>query len=95
MRAASLAAGRARRWRKGVAAMLQDEIKRSRRAQVPAGPAWVFPGGARQERRLAYLCAVALWGEDLAAASLEAAARHLERGTRHDWREFVIEVPEP
>jgi len=94
-RAASLAKGRTRRWRKGVAAMLADEISRSRREQAPNGPAWVFPDGMRQERHLAYLCAVALWGGDLVAACLDAAALHLEAGTGNRWREFALEVPEP
>jgi hypothetical protein len=94
-RAASLAKGRTRRWRKGVAAMLADEISRSRREQEPAGPAWVFPDGVRQERRLAYLCATALWGGDLVAACLDAADLHLESGTGNRWREFALEVPEP
>jgi hypothetical protein len=94
-RAASLAKGRTRRWRKGVAAMLADEISRSLREQEPAGPAWVFPDGVRQERRLAYLCATALWGGDLVAACLDAADLHLESGTGNRWREFALEVPEP
>ncbi len=94
-RAVSLAEGRARRWRKGVAAMLGDEIQRSRSQQAPAGPGWVFPDGMRQERHLAYLCATALWGGDLVDACLEAAARHLEHGSRSNWREFAIEVPDP
>ena len=89
-----MAKGRTRRWRKGVAAMLADEIARSRRRQAPVGPSWVFPDGMRQERRLAYLCATALWGGDLVAACLEAAARHLENGSRNDWREFALEVPD-
>ncbi len=94
-RAATLAKGRTRRWRKGVAAMLADEISRSRREQQPAGPAWVFPDGMRQERRLAYLCAAALWGGDLVAASLDAAALHLESGAGNLWREFALEVADP
>ena len=94
-RAASLSGGRARRWRKGVAAMLKAEIQRSRRQKDTSSPAWVFPDGMRQERHLAYLCATALWGGDLVAACLEAAALHLECGSRSRWREFVIEVPEP
>jgi len=94
-RAVSLAGGRARRWRKGVAAMLGDEIQRSRREQVAMHPAWVFPDGMRQERRMAYLCAAALWGDDLVAACLAAADQHLENGARDRWREFAIEVPLP
>jgi len=94
-RASSLAKGRTRRWRKGVAAMLADEISRSRREQEPAGPAWVFPDGMRQERHLAYICAAGLWGSDLVDACIDAAAFHLEAGSGNRWREFALEVPEP
>lgn len=94
-RAASLASGRTRRWRKGVAAMLAAEIEKVRRGRVPQEPAWVFPRGERQERKLAYGCAAAIWGDDLVTAAVEAARLHLEYGTRRDWREFIIEVPEP
>ncbi len=94
-RASSLAKGRTRRWRKGVAAMMADELSRSRRERKPAGPAWVFPDGMRQERHLAYLCATALWGGDLVAACLDGAARHLESGSENRWREFALEVPDP
>jgi hypothetical protein len=93
-RAGALAKGRTRRWRKGVAAMLADEIARSRRLVAPVDPSWVFPEGMRQERHLAYLCAAALWGGDLVTACLEAAARHLENGSRNNWCEFALEVPD-
>jgi uncharacterized protein YllA (UPF0747 family) len=92
-RAFNLAEGRTRRWRKGVEAMLRDEIERTLRDAAPPGPEWVFPDGHRQERILAYLGAACLWGEDLVAACLEAAGQHLELGTTGNWREFVIEVP--
>ena len=94
-RALALAEGRTRRWRKGVEAMLRDEIERSLRDAPSLGPDWVFPQGNRQERRLAYLCAAGVWGDDLVSACLEAAAEHLELGTKGNWREFVIEVPSP
>ena len=94
-RAASMAKGRTRRWRKGVAAMLADEVSRFRRELKPADPAWVFPDGMRQERRLAYLCAAALWGGELVSACLDAAARHLESGSENQWREFALMVPDP
>jgi hypothetical protein len=93
-RARTLSAGRARRWSKGVAAMLRGEIKESRLAAAAEGPAWVFPGGVRQERRLAYLGAAALWGDELVAASLAAASSHLEEGRQNNWREFSIQVPD-
>jgi hypothetical protein len=94
-RALALAEGRTRRWRKGVEAMLRDEIERSLRDAPSLGPDWVFPQGNRQERRLAYLCAAGVWGDDLVSACLEASAEHLELGTKGNWREFVIEVPSP
>ena len=94
-RAQSLSVGRARRWSKGVAAMLRGEIKQSRQDAVPGGPAWIFPEGVRQERHLAYLCAAALWGDDLVCACLEAASLHLEEGKKDNWREFSIQVPDP
>lgn len=94
-RAMALAEGRSRRWRKGVEAMLRDEIERSGREAPPLGPDWVFPQGSRQERLLAYLCAAGIWGDDLVASCLEAAAEHLGLGTKGKWREFVIEVPSP
>lgn len=94
-RAVALAEGRTRRWRKGVEAMLRDEIERSLREATPLGPEWVFPLENKQERSLAYLGAAAVWGEDLVTASLEAAGEHLELGTKGIWREFMIEVPSP
>ena len=94
-RAFTLADGRARRWRKGVEAMLRSEIERTLREAEPLGPAWVFPDGKRQERHLAYLCAASLWGEDLVESCLETAGQHLELGHRNRWREFVIVVPPP
>ena len=94
-RAFTLAEGRARRWRKGVEAMLRAEIERTLREAEPMGPAWVFPDGKRQERHLAYLCAASLWGEDLVESCLETAGQHLELGHRNRWREFVIVVPPP
>jgi len=94
-RSLELATGRTRRWRKGVEAMLRTEIERTGKVAPQPGPEWVFPDGQRQERRLAYLCAAAWWGNGLVDACLDAASRHLELGTTGDWREFVIEVPTP
>lgn len=94
-RADSLASGRARRWRKGVGAMFRDEIERNRLASRPSQPEWVFPNGQRQERHLTYGSAAAWWGSDLISACLTAAEQHLEMGRHRDWREFLIEVPDP
>lgn len=93
-RATRLAAGRTRRWRKGVAAMLADEVERKRQREAPSDPPWVFPDGQRQERRLAFGYAAAFWGDDLVAATIQAARDHIQLGTGNDWREFIIEVPD-
>ncbi len=89
-RAAALAAGRARRWRRGVAAMLRDEVRRQWRAQAGALPACLFPDGQRQERALAWAGAVATWGDALPAALVAAAHDHLARGAGGDWRDYVV-----
>jgi hypothetical protein len=92
-RAADLAAGRTRRWRKGVEAMLNDEMRRQAERAAPSRPGWVFPAGQRQERKLALGCAASLWGEDFVATVRSAARAHLEMGATGDWREFTLEVP--
>jgi hypothetical protein len=94
-RAAQLAGGRTRRWQKGLTAMLKDEVERVRLAGLPRDPAWVFPAGQRQERRLSFLNAAIMWGEDLIAGLLDAAHRHLEDGLRDDWHEYGLEVDDP
>ena len=94
-RVQALTAGRLRRWRRGLEAALRaaarDEARRSR----PTTPAWVFPDGQRQERRLAWGAARSLWGPSLVPTLLAAAADHLEHGRRGDWREWEITVPGP
>ena len=92
-RAADLAAGRTRRWRKGVEAMLKDEMRRQAERAAPSRPGWVFPDGQRQERKLALGCAAAFWGGDFVATVRRAARAHLEMGATGDWREFTLEVP--
>lgn len=91
-RATDLAAGRARRYRKGVAALLSAESARKAADESPSEPVWVFPDGERQERHLAAFCAAALWGDELVVALLHAAEEHLARGGRGEWSEFMIEV---
>ena len=93
-RAALLAGGRGRRWRRSLAAMFRNEVRRRRQAEPPVEPAWVFPGGKRQERVLSALGTAALWGEPLAEALVAGAREHLRLGVEDDWREFVAEVDE-
>lgn len=89
-RAETLAAGRARRWRRGIAALLRDEGRRQWQLAAGAVPACVFPDGQRQERRLALAAAAAVWGDDLANAVIDAACEHLSRGAMGQWREYVV-----
>jgi hypothetical protein len=94
-RAEVLAAGRLRRWRRGVAAVLRHDAARRRDEAWSRLPAWVRPDGLRQERSLAWAAAVGLWGDALVPTVLAAADRHLDHGLRHDWREFRLTVPHP
>jgi hypothetical protein len=89
-RAEALAAGRARRWRRGIAALFRDEGRRQWQLAAGAVPACVFPDGQRQERRLALAAAAAVWGDDLASAVIDAACEHLSRGAMGQWREYVV-----
>ncbi|MCP4572026.1 MAG: bacillithiol biosynthesis BshC [bacterium] len=86
---------RTRRWRRGLAAMVANETKRQERLQPPATPAWVQPTGGTQERRLAWLGALALWGAPLRDTLLVAAERHLVAGAAGHWRQLEITVDEP
>ncbi len=87
--------GRLRRWRRGLEAALRAAARDEARRLHPHTPAWVFPDGQRQERKLAWAAARTLWGPPLVPALLAAAAAHLEHGRRHDWREWEITVPGP
>ncbi|PID81721.1 hypothetical protein CSA17_00380 [bacterium DOLJORAL78_65_58] len=93
-RAASLAAGRSRRWAKGVGSMLRDESRRLAVERRAAYPPWIFPEGLRQERKLAWAPLAAVWGEPFLQALLEAARRHWQDGRRGAWREYLVRVPE-
>jgi hypothetical protein len=91
-RAERLAADRARRFRRGLAAMFAGEIRR-RRSEGPAGlPPWVRPESRRQERRLGLLAATDRWGAELLAAVLAVAAQHLETGATGAWHEWALTV---
>lgn len=94
-RAGTLATGRLRRWRRGVEAVLRAALADQAQRNRPRDPAWVFPDGQRQERRLAWAAALALWGPHLTTALLGAAGRHLAYGRRGDWREWELTVPGP
>ncbi len=94
-RARSLASGRTRRWVKGVQTMLQNESQRQVDAQRPNSPAWVFPAGRRQERKLAWVPCVATWGQGLVDCLLEACEQHLQGGLEGWWNEYVLQVQEP
>jgi hypothetical protein len=94
-RGEALTRGRLRRWRRGLDAAVRSELEAQRRAAVPTEPAWVFPEGERQERRLAWVAALAVWGPELTAAALVAADKHLEAGRNGDWREWEITVKNP
>ncbi len=89
-RAASLADGRGRRWRRGAAALLRDENLRQWRQRLGEAPGCVFPDGLRQERRLALASAAATWGDDLATTIIDAAHDHLAGGAAGRWREYVV-----
>lgn len=89
-RAAALARGRARRWARGVAAMLVSESRQRQRGEASALTEWLLPDGRRQERRLAALAAVAVLGDGLPGALTEAAAAHLQAGAAGNWREYLV-----
>lgn len=89
-RAEQLARGRARRWERGVAAMVAAEVRLNRRQERAAIPAWLLPDGQRQERRLAAMAAVGALGAALPAALLGAARAHLEAGAGDNWREYLV-----
>jgi hypothetical protein len=86
----ALARGRARRWQRGVQAMLRHEGRRQWERQTASASGWVLPEGHRQERRLAACAAAAVFGDELAAALIGAAAEHLAGGARGNWREYLI-----
>ena len=92
-RAGDMADRRARRFAKGVRAMLAAEAARRNRALPPGVPGWVLPDGLRQERSLGVLGALALWGEGLVPAAAAAAELHLTRGLAGAWREIGICLP--
>ncbi len=94
-RAERLASERTASWTRAVTDLLHRERERERRAGAKRWPVWVVPGGERQERKLAVHCATALWGEELVAAILHAARRHIDAGLDGRWQEFLLEVPPP
>lgn len=89
-RAGRLALGRARRWRRGVAAMLRAEGAAVRERAYADWPGWIVPDGRRQERRWAAVAAAAYVGDELAQALVSAATAHLAAGAEGDWREYLV-----
>ena len=87
--AAQLAAGRGRRWRRGVAGLLHTMARRQELERFAAGPGWVWPRGRRQERSLGTLCLAALLGRPLVDSALAAAGEHLREGMQGRWHEFL------
>ncbi len=88
-----LAAGRTRRWRRGLVAMMANL---AREASRPGGtPAWVHPRGVAQERSLAAFNALLLWGDPLLAAVDSGADFHITQGAAGLWRGLAWEVEEP
>jgi len=94
-RARDLAAGRTRRWVKGVQALLKNESVKQTEKMRPSKPGWVFPQGQRQERKLAWIPVVTTWGRPLIDALLDASDEHLEKGANGIWNEFFFRVPVP
>lgn len=92
-RSAALAAGRSRRWIKGVQSMLFAESRRLQDDRRAAFPPWIFPEGARQERRVAWAPLMAVWGESLLDSVRDAARLHWESGQAGHWREYLVRVP--
>ena len=94
-RARELAAGRTRRWVKGVQALLKNESRKQVELNRPSQPAWVFPQGKRQERKLAWIPVVATWGQPLIEAVYEACEKHLQDGAQGRWNDYLFRVPVP
>ncbi len=94
-RARELAAGRTRRWVKGVQALLSNESQKEFEKSRPSNPAWVFPRGKRQERKLAWIPVAAIGGMPLIEAVLEAGRLHLEAGMNGQWNEYWVRTPQP
>lgn len=94
-RAGNLAAGRTRRWVKGVQALLKNESQKQFKNNLPSKPAWVFPELKRQERKLAWIPVAAAWGWPLIEAVIEASEAHLIGGSQGDWNEYLLRVAVP
>jgi hypothetical protein len=94
-RARQLVSEQGRTWERQTRRLMERELRRQRRRRRPQLPVWLSPGGRRQERSLAAFCAGALWDDDLTAALLHAARRHVDAGLDGHWREFHLTVPQP
>lgn len=94
VRAHELAAGRTRRWVKGVQALLKNESQKQYKLNQPSEPLWVFPRQQRQERKLAWIPVAASLGWPLIKSINQACDEHLHGGARGRWSEFVFRINE-
>ncbi len=94
-RARDLAAGRTRRWVKGVQALLKNESRKQVELNRPSEPAWVFPLGKRQERKLAWIPVVATLGRPFVDAVFDACEKHLQEGAQDRWHDYLLRVQVP
>lgn len=88
-RSGMLAAGRIRRWRKGLTHMVTAQ---ARVVGATKGPPWLAPLGRTQERSLAVMGALLAWGNPFLDAVESAAAVHLDHGLAGDWRTALFEL---
>ncbi len=84
-----------RRWSRHLHSVLVREQRRRRDDPGAGAPAWLRPEGRRQERALAALSAVALWGEPFVDALAHAGRRAVDAGLAGDWHEYLLTVPAP
>jgi len=91
-RAVQLAAGRTRRWVKGVKALMKSESQKQYLLNRPDKPRWAFPEGKRQERKLAWIPLVSCVGESLVYTIQELASLHLSSGAQGKWHDYLIRI---
>lgn len=83
------------RWARYLQSVVGREQQRRRRRSEAGQAVWLRPDGRRQERTLASVAAVALWGQQLVDALAHAGRRHVDAGLAGDWCEYLLTVPEP
>ncbi len=84
-----------RRWTRHLQNVMAREQRRRHDHPGAGAPAWLRPESRRQERALAALAAVALWGEPFVDALAHAGRRAIDGGLAGDWREYLLTVPAP